>query len=61
MSFRNIFITLRLFAGFFITLLGLSMLARGDDDAHRFLGSIFAAIGLTFFYLLWQASHQSTQ
>jgi hypothetical protein len=61
MTFRNVFITIRLFAGFFITLLGLSMLAKSENDAQRFLGSAFAAIGLTFFYLLWRAGHQSTQ
>jgi hypothetical protein len=60
MSFRNVFIALRLFAGFFITLLGLSILAKSENDAQRLLGSILAAIGLTFFYLLWRATKQTT-
>jgi hypothetical protein len=60
MTFRNVFICVRLFAGFFITLLGLSMLVKSDNDEQRFLGSIFAAIGLTFFYLLRQAKDQKT-
>ena len=59
MSFRNVLIALRLFAGFFITLLGLSILAKSENDAQRFLGSVFAAIGLTFFYLLWRATKQT--
>jgi hypothetical protein len=59
MGFSNVLIALRLFAGFFITLLGLSVLAKSENDGQRLLGSAFAAIGFTFFYLLWRASKQT--
>jgi hypothetical protein len=60
MSFRNLFICLRLFAGFFVTLFGLTMLAKSHNDDQIFLGSFIASIGLTFFFLLWQAKKQTT-
>ena len=50
---RDILITLRLFAASFLTLLGLGFMAKASDQGQVFVGAILAAIGLTFFVLLW--------
>jgi hypothetical protein len=60
MTFRNVFVCLRLFAGFFITLFGLTVLAKSQTSDQILLGSVLGAIGLTFFFLLWQARKQAT-
>jgi hypothetical protein len=60
MTLRNVFICIRLFAGFFITLFGLTVLAKSQTSDQILLGSVLGAIGLTFFYLLWQARKQAT-
>ena len=49
-------VVLRLFAGIFVTLVGLGMMLKSGDDARMFIGAVFAAIGLTFFLLFWLAA-----
>ncbi len=39
----------RIFVGFFLALMGIGMLFQGEVV----IGAIIAAIGLTFFFLLW--------
>ncbi len=55
---RDILITLRVFAAFFITLLGLALLARPQNGGQILVGAILGAIGLTFFLLLWLGRRQ---
>jgi hypothetical protein len=50
-------VILRLFAAIFVTLVGLAFLFKAVVDSPlMFLGAFFAAIGLTFFLVLWLGS-----
>jgi hypothetical protein len=51
-------IVLRIFAAFFVTLIGLAMLF-GRSDPAMFLGALFTSIGFTFFALLWLYGRRS--
>ena len=53
---RTAFLTIRVFIAFFFTLFGLALVVKGDAPPPVFLGSIFAALGLTFLTLLWMAN-----
>ena len=55
---RDILITLRLFAASFVTLLGLGLMAKAGEMGQVFVGSILAAVGVTFFVLLWLGRRQ---
>jgi hypothetical protein len=49
-------VVMRLFAAIFITLLGLGLMFKSGSDAQMLEGAAFAAVGLTFFLLLWLAA-----
>ncbi len=49
-------IVLRLFAAIFVTLLGLGLMFKSGTDTRMLEGAAFAALGLTFFLILWLAS-----
>ena len=46
---------LRVFSGFFITLMGLGLLLS-SDQSQKFLGAAFAAAGFTFFWTQFSKS-----
>ncbi len=45
----RLFFIARVFVGFFLALMGIGMVFQGEVV----IGAIIAAIGLTFFFLLW--------
>lgn len=45
----RLFFIARVFVGFFLALVGIGMLFQGEVIA----GALIAALGLTFFFLLW--------
>ncbi len=50
-------VILRIFAAVFVTLAGFGFLIKAEaNDSLMLLGAFFAAIGLTFFLVLWLGS-----
>jgi len=50
---------LRLWAAFFLTLLGIAILGKSVSDEQRVLGAVLGAIGLTYLFLLWRAGDKN--
>ena len=50
---------LRVFAAAFVLLIGIAMMIKSGYDWQMVLGAVFAAIGLTFFALLWLYGRRS--
>jgi len=51
----NIWLTIRSFIAFYFLLFGLAYMV-GAAENRAFLGALFAALGLTFFWRLWVAT-----
>jgi hypothetical protein len=50
-------VILRLFAAVFVALVGLSFMLKAElGSTLSYLGAFFAAIGVTFFVVLWLGS-----
>ncbi len=50
-------VILRIFAAVFVTLIGFGFLIKAEaNNPLMLLGAFFAAIGLTFFLVLWLGS-----
>jgi hypothetical protein len=47
------FLVFRIFVAFWLSIMGLSMAFRGDAGGALFLGSVLAAVGLTFLTVMW--------
>ncbi len=54
-----VFLVLRLFIAFFLTLFGIAVLAKTESEAQMLAGAIVGAVGLTFLFLLWAAQKRS--
>jgi len=50
----SIWLTIRSFIAFYFLFFGLAWMA-GAPEPRVFLGAFFAALGLTFFWVLWVA------
>ncbi len=59
MRLANFLLRLRLWAAFFLTLLGLGILGKSESDPQRVLGAILGAIGLTYLFLFWRAGDKN--
>jgi hypothetical protein len=59
MQLANLLLRLRLWAAFFLTLLGIAILGKSESDAQRILGAVLGAIGLTYLFLLWRSGDRN--
>ncbi len=55
-----VFLIVRLFIAFFLTLYGIAVLVKADGEAQMLFGATVGAIGLTFIFLLWAAQRRRT-
>ncbi len=55
----HLFLVLRLFIAFFLTLLGIAVLAKTESEGQMLLGAVVGAVGLTFLFLLWIAQKRN--
>ncbi len=56
---KLVFLVLRLFIAFFLTLFGIALAAKTEDQGQLLVGAVLGAIGLTFLFLLWAAQRKS--
>ncbi len=56
---RLFFLVLRLFIAFFLTLLGIAVLAKTESEGQMLAAAVLASLGLTFLFLLWAAQRKN--